>query len=121
MSKEKNTEDKMSLARRWIQDWVDNKAGRLKDSVQRTRKAPDELMPEHESREAMESAWEVVWDLKYTLEFAGGSIFTRDDPLKVPDWDFLHKQIQKLLPADEIWRMRKQMDEEDEISNNNMK
>ncbi|MGI6353819.1 MAG: hypothetical protein ACOX6W_01775 [Lentisphaeria bacterium] len=104
--------DKLLLTtRRWIQSWVNNKKERLKNSVRMTQNEPDGLIVELDSKEAQLAVWEVVWDLKRTLEFARGSIFTVEDPLKVPEWESTLEQIDKLLTVDEIRARQKQAEE----------
>lgn len=84
MPKRNCPSDKASLARKEIEDWVANKVSRLKDSVRLSKKTPEKL----------------------ALEFADGSIFTKEDPLNLPSWEATLGQIQKFRELTPISRDR---------------
>lgn len=95
--------DKKARIKKEIKSWVDNKMDRLKMSVKRTckKRKKEFLYPEFDSKEAKMAVWDAVWDLKRTLE-CEGSLFTYDDPLKVPEWKKVEELIHKLLTVEEI-------------------
>ena len=100
MRKNKSHKNEIILAQKWIQDWVNNKVERLDRSVRLTKTKPMDLLPELDSQEAQRAVWESILDLKNTLEFADGAIFTKDDQLQLPS-DVAQK-ISKLKTANEI-------------------
>ena len=97
--------DEVYWARRAIQGFVDECLELLRNAVKLSNgRRLDECDSLGDSIESQHAIWERIYNLKDALEFADGSIFSKEDPLNVPDWLFLLRKFRQLRPACEIER-----------------
>jgi hypothetical protein len=98
--KARSLEKEALLLRKLLHGWVCNKKDRLDESLKRSRKRSKEALDAWDSQEAHYAVWDVVYDLKKTLELSGGVIFNEENPLLLPD--DIREKIAKLKTAAEI-------------------